>query len=67
MKRTKRIGPNIDPWGTPDRTGLEDDLMPSNYLRLRCVLFHRGSSLRISINYHQFHIHISINEELSRD
>ena len=23
------IGPKMDPWGTPDRTGLEDDLMPS--------------------------------------
>ena len=29
MKRTKRIGPKMDPWGTPDRTGLEDELMPS--------------------------------------
>ena len=23
-----QIGPNMDPWGTPDRTGFEDDLMP---------------------------------------
>ena len=29
MKRTKRIGPNMDPWVTPDRTGFEDDLMSS--------------------------------------
>ena len=24
----KRMGPNTDPWGTPDVTGIDDDLDP---------------------------------------
>ena len=54
----------MDPWGTPDRTGFEDDLMPSK--TTLCSLS-PNSSLRISINYHQLRIHISIYEELGRD
>ena len=30
MNRTKSKGPKMDPWGTPDRTGFEEDLTPSN-------------------------------------
>ena len=52
----------MDPWGTPDRTGLEDDLVS-----LRFVLFHRRSSLKIAINYQKLSNHISIDEQLSRD
>ena len=26
ISRTNKIGPNIEPWGTPERTGLTDDL-----------------------------------------
>ena len=32
MKRTKSIGPKMDPWGTSDRTGFAGDLTPSNTL-----------------------------------
>ena len=30
MNKTKSKGPKMDPWGTPDRTGFEEDLTPSN-------------------------------------
>ena len=30
MNKTKSMGPKMDPWGTPDRTGFKEDLTPSN-------------------------------------
>ena len=30
INRTNSKGPKMDPWGTPDRTGFEEELTPSN-------------------------------------
>ena len=37
MNKTKSKGPKMDPWGTPDRTGFEEDLTPSNTTLQLCL------------------------------
>ena len=32
MNKTTGKGPKMDPWGTPDRTGFEEDLTPSKII-----------------------------------
>ena len=44
MNRTKSKGPKMDPWGTPDRTGFEEDF----------VHVRRDTSLKISAVYHLY-------------
>ena len=40
MKRIKKIGPNIDPWGTLILTGLSEDL--ALLIVICCLLFSRN-------------------------